>query len=171
MTVFNSSVFDNQHSGFYFDTLCSHTLICHSSRCVEQCVPLTLITTDTHAIVEQQVLMGKLAHHAGGLKEWLRGREGIFCLVFVPTSPLKYVIAATGWPQNSCGEPCPGSWRRHQSDAFLRSLRALSSRRRRSWWTFPGPDFLSETEVQLLKQQNFPHELIKVRGGFRWIKG
>lgn len=45
------------------------------SVCLCVCCGLTLITTNTHAIVKEKVLVGELAHHAGCFKERLWGRK------------------------------------------------------------------------------------------------
>lgn len=44
--------------------------ICVSLVCVACiCFALTLVAMNAHAVVEEEVLVGKLAHHAGGFVE------------------------------------------------------------------------------------------------------
>lgn len=49
---------------------------CVSLLCVTHvCFALTLVATNAHAIVEKEVLVGELAHHAGSFVERLRREE------------------------------------------------------------------------------------------------
>lgn len=50
--------------------------LCVSLLCVTHvCFALTLVATNAHAIVEKEVLVGELAHHAGSFVERLRREE------------------------------------------------------------------------------------------------
>ena len=54
----------------------NHMLLrAHLLICWPVLVRLTFRSMDTHTVDQQQVLMGDLAHHAGGLKEGLAGEK------------------------------------------------------------------------------------------------